>query len=158
MGTTLQCAPEEPGVPWWVVLTSYVSWTSTSGARKLISGKNHVKSSAQSELRISGNIRKGFRLDLGNAKHKRTERGIQSWRGSRPSAMLPLEHALVFPEEEGMMQQSSVSISLSFWEPRYQSSRRLCASPSYLHKTNKSSQPTQIGVVNPYSATYESEI
>ena len=28
-------------------------------------------------------------------------------------------------EEERVMQQSSVSISLSFWEPRYQSSRRL---------------------------------
>ena len=28
--------------------------------------------------------------------------------------MLHLELALVFPEEEGMMQQSSVSISLSF--------------------------------------------
>ena len=69
-----------------------------------------------------------------------------------------LSIALVFPEEEGMMQQSSVSISLSFWEPRYQSSRRLRMSPSYLHKTNKSSQPTRIGVVNPYRATYESEI
>ena len=54
-----------------------------------------------------------------------------------------LSTALDFPEEERMMQQSSVSISLSFWEPRYQSSRRLCASPSYLQKTNSSSQPTQ---------------
>ena len=31
-------------------------------------------------------------------------------------------------EDEMVMQQSSVSISLSFWEPRYQSSRRLHAS------------------------------
>ena len=61
-------------------------------------------------------------------------------------------------EQERVMQQSSVSISLSFSEPRYQSSRRLRTSPSHLHKTNKSSQPTQIGVVNPYKATYESEI
>ena len=30
------------------------------------------------------------------------------------SIVLRLELALVFPEEEGMMQQSSVSISLSF--------------------------------------------
>ena len=30
------------------------------------------------------------------------------------SLLLRLERALVFPEEEGMMQQSSVSISLSF--------------------------------------------
>ena len=33
---------------------------------------------------------------------------IRAW------VMLRLELALVFPEEEGMMQQSSVSISLSF--------------------------------------------
>ena len=39
VGTTHQGAPEEPVVPWWVVLTSYVGWGCTSGARKLISGK-----------------------------------------------------------------------------------------------------------------------
>ena len=33
---------------------------------------------------------------------------------SSPGHLLRLELALVFPEEEGMMQQSSVSISLSF--------------------------------------------
>ena len=44
--------------------------------------------SAQSELRISGNIRNVFRPDLGNAKQKRTEREIQSWRGSCPSASM----------------------------------------------------------------------
>ena len=64
--------------------TSYVGWTSTSGARKLISRKNRVKISAQSELRISGNIRNGFRPDLGNAKQKRTEREIQSRRAPGP--------------------------------------------------------------------------
>ena len=37
-------------------------------------------------------------------------------------------------EEERVMQQSSVSISLKFWEPRYQSSRRPRTSPSHLHK------------------------
>ena len=37
-------------------------------------------------------------------------------------------------EEERVMQKSSVSISLSFREPRYQSSRRLHTSPSHLHK------------------------
>ena len=45
--------------------------------------------------------------------------------------------------EERVMQQSSVSISLSFWEPRYQSSRRLHASPSYLHKQIRTLQPTR---------------
>ena len=36
----------------------------------------------------------------------------RQWR--QKSFLLRLELALVFPEEEGMMQQSSVSISLSF--------------------------------------------
>ena len=40
-------------------------------------------------------------------------------------------------EEESVMQQSSVSISLSFWEPRYQSSRRLHASRLVPAQTNK---------------------
>ena len=56
------------------------------------------------------------------------------WQFTRTPCYL-LSTALDFPEEERMMQQSSVSISLSFWEPRYQSSRRLHASPLYLHKT-----------------------
>ena len=34
--------------------------------------------------------------------------------GARNPSCYPLSTALVFPEEEGMMQQSSVSISLSF--------------------------------------------
>ena len=46
-------------------------------------------------------------------------------------------------EEERVMQQSSVSISFSFWEPRYQSSRRPRTSPSHLHKQINSSQPTR---------------
>ena len=46
-------------------------------------------------------------------------------------------------EEKRVMQQSSVSISLSFWEPRYQSSRRPHASPSYLHKQIRTLQPTR---------------
>ena len=50
--------------------------------------KNRVKISAQPELRISGNIRNGFWPDPGNAKQKRTEREIQSRRGSRPSAAM----------------------------------------------------------------------
>ena len=38
-------------------------------------------------------------------------------------------------KRKGWCSNSSVSISLSFWEPRYRSSRRPCTSPSYLHKT-----------------------
>ena len=68
--------------------SSNVGWSSTSGGRKLISGKNHVKISAQSELWISRNIRNNLRPDLGSAKQKRTEREIQSRRGSRPSAAM----------------------------------------------------------------------
>ena len=37
-------------------------------------------------------------------------------------------------EEERVMQQSSISLLRSFWEPRYKSSRKLHTSPSYLHK------------------------
>ena len=40
-------------------------------------------------------------------------------------------------EEERVMQQSSVSISLSFWEPRYQSSRRPRTSHLVSTQTNK---------------------
>jgi hypothetical protein len=68
--------------------TAYVGWSSTSGAKKLISEKNHVKILVQSELRISRNIRNDSRPDLGNAKQKRTEREIQSRRGSCPSATM----------------------------------------------------------------------
>ena len=50
--------------------------------------KKYVKISAQSELQISRNIRNSFRPDLGNAKQKRTEREIQSRRGSGPSAAM----------------------------------------------------------------------
>ena len=40
-------------------------------------------------------------------------------------------------EEERVMQQSSISISLSFSEPRYQSSRRLHANRLVPIQTNK---------------------
>ena len=40
-------------------------------------------------------------------------------------------------EEERVMQQSSISISLSFLEPRYQSSRRLHANRLVPAQTNK---------------------
>ena len=47
-----------------------------------------AKVSIQSDLRISRNIRNGFRPDQENAKQKRTEREIQSRRGSRPFAAM----------------------------------------------------------------------
>jgi hypothetical protein len=50
--------------------------------------KNLVKISVQSKLRISRNLRNREGPDLGNAKQKRTEREIQSRRGSRPSAAM----------------------------------------------------------------------
>ena len=65
------------------------------------------------------------------------------WQRRQKSFLLRLELALVFLEEERVMQQSSVSISHSFWEPRYQSCRRLHASTSYLHKQIRTSQPTR---------------
>ena len=46
---------------------------------------NRVKISAQSELRIYGNIRNGFRPDLGSVKQKRTKRDpISKGRGLPP--------------------------------------------------------------------------
>ena len=60
----------------------------SSGARKIIYGKNRVKISAQSELRISRNLRNSEGPDLGNGKLKRIEREIQSRRGSRPSTAM----------------------------------------------------------------------
>jgi hypothetical protein len=50
--------------------------------------KNRVKISAQSELRISENLRNSEVPDLGNAKLKITEREIQCWRGSCPSTAM----------------------------------------------------------------------
>ena len=53
------------------------------------------------------------------------------------SSVLCLELALVSLEDEGVMQRSSISISLSFGEPRYQSSRILHASRLVPAQTNK---------------------
>ena len=50
--------------------------------------KNPLKISSRSELRISRNIRNSFRPENRNAKLKRTEREIQSRRGSCPSAAM----------------------------------------------------------------------
>ena len=65
---------------------------SVGGALKLQGSlypdKNRVKISAQSELRISGFLRNGETLENGNTKQKRTEREIQSRRGSRPSTAM----------------------------------------------------------------------
>ena len=70
--------------------THLVSWLELSFGRKEANfwKKHRVKISAQSELRISGNIRNGFRPENRNAKQKRTEREIQSRRGSCPSAAM----------------------------------------------------------------------
>ena len=121
MSATHQGAQEAPGVPWWVVLTSYVGWGSTSGARKLISRKNRVKISAQSELRISGNIRNGFQPDLGT-RNRREQRGRSNLGGApappppwRPRAiggtLLPTREEAKEEEEEGR----GLSPPLSRW-------------------------------------------
>ena len=57
--------------------------------------------------------------------------------GARNSSCYLLRMCWFSLEEERLMQQSSVSISLSFWEPRYQSSRRLHASHLVPTQTNK---------------------
>ena len=50
--------------------------------------KNRLQISAQSELRISGNLRNSERAQSGTQKQKETERQIQSRRGSRSSAAM----------------------------------------------------------------------
>ena len=50
--------------------------------------KNRVENSAQSELRISGNLRNSERKESGTQKQRETERQIQSQRGSRPSTTM----------------------------------------------------------------------
>ena len=83
--TIHQDAPEAPSALWWVVLTSYIDWTSTSGARKLISGKQSCKNLSAIGVTDLWEYKKRFLARSGNAKQNRTEREIQSWRGSRPS-------------------------------------------------------------------------
>ena len=67
-----------------------------------IQRKIWAKVSAQSELRISGNIRNGEREESGNAETEReTERQIQSRRGSRPSqAMGAKDQRALLPSRE----------------------------------------------------------
>ena len=80
-----------PGTPWHTQLSCALlegRLGPSSGARKIIYGKNRVKLSAQSELRISGNLRNHEGLDPGSTKQKRTEREIQSRSGSRPSTAM----------------------------------------------------------------------
>ena len=54
MGTAHQGAVPELGVAWWLVLTSYVGWGSTSGARNLISEKIVLKSQRNWSYRSPG--------------------------------------------------------------------------------------------------------
>ena len=63
--------------------------------------------------------------------------------GARNPSCYLLSMRWFFPWRGKVMHQSSVSISLSFWEPRYQSSRRLLKSPTHLHKQTRTSQPTR---------------
>ena len=71
------------------------SWPPRKAVGALLSPKeikypdrNCVKISAQSELRVSGNIRNGERPESGTQKQRETERQVQSRRGSRPSATM----------------------------------------------------------------------
>ena len=83
--------------------------------------------------------------------------GLPSNGARNPSCYL-LSTALVFPKEEGMMQQSSVSISLSFENQGINPVGGSSKVPrTYTNKQEPRNQRNK-GVVNPYRATYESEI
>jgi hypothetical protein len=81
---TGHAAPRPRGDALWAHRKSVGALLRPQGS--LYREKNCVKISVQSELRISGNIRNGFRPENRNAKQKRTEREreIQSRRGSCP--------------------------------------------------------------------------
>ena len=156
----------------WAIVTSKQSntrankkqakkrWTEKRGRIK----RQGWSGGEENERQMANNVMRGIRvcdgylvcLDLcvdspATAPEMARWREIKSWLdlvhtspATTPEILLATSWACVgfSLEEERVMQQSSVSISLSFWEPRYQTSRRLCASPSH-HKTNKSSQPTR---------------
>ena len=72
--------------------------------------------------------------------------------------MLRLELVLVFPKEEGMMQQSSLSISLSFENQGINPVGGSSKVPrTYTNKLRTRNQRNK-GVVNPFTTTCESEI
>ena len=72
--------------------------------------------------------------------------------------MLRLELALVFLEEERVMQQSSVSISLSFENQGINPVGGSTQVPrTYTNKQEPHNQHNK-GVVNPFTSTCESEI
>ena len=66
----------------WLALRSVESLLLPQG--RYFRDKNPLKISARSELWISGYLRNGERSENRNAKQKRTEREIQSRRGSPP--------------------------------------------------------------------------
>ena len=65
---------------------------------------------------------------------------------------------LVFPEEEGMMQQSSVSISLNFENQGINPVGDDAQVTKYLHKQSRTCNQHYKGVVNPFTVTRKSEI
>ena len=76
--------------------------------------------------RMANNVMRGMRVYDGYLVCLDLSVDLPSNGARKPSCYL-LRMCWVSLEEERVMQQSSVSISLSFWEPRYQSSRRLHA-------------------------------
>ena len=71
--------------------------------------------------------------------------------GSRNPSCYLLSTALVFPEEEGMMQQSSVSISLSFENQDINPVGDNAQVTEYLHKQTPTCNQRDKGVVNPFT-------
>ena len=83
-----------------------------------------------------------------------TMTGSQEWRGH----CYLLSTTLVFPEEEGMMQQSSVSISLSFENQGINPVGDNAQVTEYLHNQSTTCTQRYKGVVNPFMVTRKSEI
>ena len=79
-----QGAPQAPGACWWVVLTSYVSWTSTSGARKLISGKKIVLKSQEIGVMDLREYKKRFSTRSGERETEENREGDPISEGLSP--------------------------------------------------------------------------
>ena len=86
-----------------------------------------VKWGEENERQMANNVMRGIRVCDGYLVCLDLSVDLTGNGARNPSCYL-LSMCWFSLEEERMMQQSSVSISLSSWEPRYQSSRRLHAS------------------------------
>ena len=116
--------------------THMVAW-----ANRMTNGRGRIKRQRSSggeenERQMANNVMRGIRVCDGYLVYLDLCVDLPGNGARNPSCYL-LSMRWFSLEEERVMQQSSVSIPLSFWEPRYQSSRRLHAGHLVPTQTNK---------------------